>query len=93
MLYYIKTMLGVGTVYVEKGNNIARFRLRNVNNIAKYLIPIFEKYPLLTSKYKNYLLFSQAVNILLNKNLSSSEKHNELLVLQNQKMISDTSPR
>lgn len=87
VLYYIKKMLGVGTVHVDKDNNKGRYRLRNVRDIRKYIIPIFEEYPLLTSKYYSYDLFKQAVIILTNKNLSKSEKNNKLLCLQNQKAL------
>jgi hypothetical protein len=59
LLHYIKKILGVGTVYVPKNGGTARYRLRNVEHIIQYLIPIFEKYPLLTSKYYNYELFKQ----------------------------------
>lgn len=87
ILYYIKKMLGVGTVQVDKDNNKASYGLRNVSDIRRYIIPIFEEYPLLTSKYYSYDLFKQALLILTNKDLSKSEKNTELLSLQNQKVL------
>jgi hypothetical protein len=46
--------------------------------LRKYIIPIFEKYPLLTSKYFSYKKFKEALNILENCSLSYKEK-NELI--------------
>jgi len=83
LLYHIKSNLGVGTVYVDPDNNMAFFRLRNVSHIIERLIPIFDKYPLLTSKYHNYDRFKKAAYILSNDSLSSSEKEEQLVTLTN----------
>lgn len=95
VLYYIKKMLGVGTVYVPKNGRTARYRLRNVEHIVLYLIPIFDKHLLLTSKYYNYDLFKKARFILYDKNLSTKEKDEKLKNLRKNKTISDNhiSPR
>lgn len=78
LLYYIKTIMGVGIVYVPKNGRTARYRLRNVEHILLYLIPIFDKYPLLTTKYYNYDLFKKAALILSDKNLRAKEKDAKL---------------
>lgn len=95
LLYYIKSMIGVGTVYVPKNGRTARYRLRNVEHIVLYLIPILDKYPLLTSKYYNYDLFKQAALILYNKNLTDKEKDAKLSILNTQKSMPNNyiSPR
>lgn len=95
LLHYIKSMLGVGTVYVPKNGRTARYRLRNVEHILVHLIPIFDKYPLLTSKYYNYDLFKQAALILYDKNLTSKEKDVKLQNLKRNKNIPNNyiSPR
>ena len=77
LLYFIKSNLGVGKVYVSK-DNMAEYSLRDVKKIISIIIPIFDKYPLLTSKYFNYNLFRQAAFILNDISLSSAEK-NKLL--------------
>lgn len=81
MLYHIKSVLGVGKVVISS-DGMADYRLRDVKNIIKYLLPIFDKYPLLTSKYYNYELFKQAAFILNNKSLSSSDRHKLLSELK-----------
>lgn len=74
MLYHIKKMLGVGEVSVAS-NGDAEFRIRDTEKIIQNIIPIFDKYPLLTSKYYNYDLFKQVAIIKTNSLLSKSQKH------------------
>jgi hypothetical protein len=82
LLYFIKSNLGVGKVYVSK-DNMAEYSLRDVNKIINNIIPIFDNYSLLTSKYFNYNLFRQAAFILNNNSLSSLQKHKLLTDLKN----------
>ena len=74
MLYHIKSMLGVGQISVAKSGD-AEFRIRDTKKIIQHIIPIFDKYPLLTSKYYNYDLFKQVAIIKTNSSLSTSQKH------------------
>lgn len=46
-------------------DNCAQYRVRDINNIIKYIMPVFDKYPLLTSKYYNYMKFKNAINIYI----------------------------
>ena len=78
ILYYIKKNLGVGNVSEEKNSNMAQYSVYSREKLKRYIIPIFNKYPLLTSKYFNYKKFIEAFNILENINLSYKEK-NELI--------------
>jgi hypothetical protein len=74
--------MGVGTVQVESDNNMADYRIRRVDHIVEHVLPIFDKYPLLTSKYYNYDLFKSAALILNNPTLSTGEKHKLLMALK-----------
>lgn len=76
MLHYIKRNLGIGQVAVS--GNMAEYRLRDRTLITQVIFPIFDKYPLLTSKYYYYDLFKQAAMVMSNTTLSSMAKH-ELL--------------
>jgi hypothetical protein len=59
--------LGCGTV--RKYNNVAVFRIKKVHHILYILIPIFDKYPLLTEKKRDdYINFR---NTFLYKVLNS----------------------
>ena len=86
VLYYIKKELGYGTVQFETKTNIADFRIRNRDIINKVIFPIFDKYPLLTSKYYAYSKFKKAYEIIENKNLSMDEKNELLLELKKEKI-------
>jgi hypothetical protein len=74
VLHFIKKQLGAGNIIVEKNNNFAQFRIRDRSVLELIIFPIFDKYPLLTSKYFNYIKFKKAHVILSDKSLTKSEK-------------------
>lgn len=88
-IYFIKKQLGVGSVYIDSDCNKADFRIRDRKSIGSKIIPIFDKYPLLTSKYFSYQIFKKAYEILENPNLSTKEKDNLLLSLKSEQMPMD----
>ena len=53
---------------------MACFRIRDRKNLGSVIIPIFNKYPLLTTKYFNFNKFKQAYIILENPALTKLEK-------------------
>jgi hypothetical protein len=63
---------------------MADFRIRNKDIINKVIFPIFDKYPLLTSKYFEYSKLKKAYEILENNCLSIDEKNKLLLELKNE---------
>jgi hypothetical protein len=76
----------VGSIYIEKNKNMADYRIRDSKIIESIIFPIFDKYPLLTSKYFNYLKFKRAHSIITNSNLTKEEKNTLLLSLLNEKI-------
>jgi hypothetical protein len=84
-LYYIKKELGHGTIQVESKTNMADYRLRKLDTICRIIFPIFDKYPLLTSKNFDYLKFKKAYKIMINSSISNEEKDGLLLALKCQK--------
>lgn len=89
ILYYIKSQLGFGSVSVDSNKLKADFRIRDRKTIGSVIIPIFDKYPLLTSKYFSYSKFREAYFILENSNLTTQEKDKLLLTLTSQTMLHD----
>lgn len=88
-LYFIKNQLGAGSIYIDNDCNKGDFRIRDRKTIGSIILPIFDKYPLLTSKYFSYLKFKKAYEILENPNLSTKDKDNLLLELKNEQMLTN----
>lgn len=83
LLYYIKKELGVGSV--TKDNNKGQFFIRDRKQIENIILPIFNKYTLLTSKYFDYVRFKKALYILNETNINKEERYKELMKLKNSK--------
>ena len=72
--------MGVGSV--TKDNNKGQFFIRDRKHIENIILPIFDKYPLLTSKYFDYSRFKKALAILNNDSISREQKDKDLLILK-----------
>lgn len=79
-LHYIKNNLGIGTI--TKDNNKGQILIRDRKKLESVIFPIFDKYPLLTSKYFNYLKLKKAFNILNDTSLNKIEKDKLLFTLK-----------
>jgi len=93
ILYYIKKNVGVGSVNEEKNSNMAQYCVYSREKLKNYILPIFDKYSLLTIKYFNYIKFKETLNILENNDLSFKEKNKlieKLIVLKPE--INDVNP-
>ena len=64
ILLRLKEYFGFGNVVVNHGDR-KEFRVRGKDNLNK-LVKFFEKYPLKTSKHKNFELFSKILNLMNN---------------------------
>lgn len=74
ILNFIKKQLGVGSIYIDKKNKMAYFRIRDKKNLEKIIIPVFDNNSLLTSKQYFYLNFKEAFNIYSKAYLTQNEK-------------------
>ncbi len=59
LLYKIKSMLGIGSVNCRKRDTIetARFKISSKPNLIRIIVPIFDKYNMLTSKHFDFIHF------------------------------------
>ena len=60
LLYKIKNLLGVGTIHLRNTKNrtkTATFKITNKSHLKNIVLPIFDKYSLLTNKNYDYLRF------------------------------------
>lgn len=84
VLNYIKKELGVGSI--TKDNTKGQYFIRDRKLIESVIIPIFDKYPLLTSKYFDYEKFKKALILLNDVNLNKQDKNTKLLEIKNSKV-------
>nr|YP_009444457.1 hypothetical protein [Torulaspora quercuum]APD15063.1 hypothetical protein [Torulaspora quercuum]APD15080.1 hypothetical protein [Torulaspora quercuum]ATV99312.1 hypothetical protein [Torulaspora quercuum] len=85
LLYKIKSYLGVGSVsYTDKNHpNLVSYLIRDRKLLLNNLIPIFDKYPLLTSKRFSYLKFKSCLLLSQDNNLSQMDKLNKINEIKN----------
>lgn len=83
VLHFIKKQLGVGSIYVEKNTPFAHFRIRDRQILESVIFPIFDKYPLLTTKQFHYLNFKKAHAILSDTSISYTDKEDLILDIYN----------
>ena len=60
LLQKIKLFFGVGNIR-RVSNNRLEYRVSNVKDLINVIIPHFEKYPLLTKKQADFILFKSAI--------------------------------
>jgi hypothetical protein len=87
ILNYIKKELKVGSI-TKDGTKVQYF-IRDRKVLETILLPIFDKYPLLTTKYFDYLKFKKALAILNNISMTKEEKNIQLLAIKNTKPNKD----
>ena len=83
ILYRIKKRLKVGVVSVYKDRAVYAIRDRSL--FSQVIFPIFDKFPLLTSKQFYYEKLKKAYNILEDHNLSPAQKNHLCDQLRQQK--------
>lgn len=62
LLFYLKRKLNCGNITIE--SNFLNFRITNLKDLEEVIFPIFDKNPLLTSKYNDYIKFKEVYKIL-----------------------------
>jgi hypothetical protein len=68
--------LGVGSI--TKDGKKMQYFIRDRKIIETVLIPIFDKYPLLTTKYFDYIQLKKALSVLNDTKFSKEEKDIQL---------------
>lgn len=73
LLYKIKTLLGVGNITIVKNKKIVRYNIRNKKHLLNIIIPIFDKYLMLSNKQYDYINFKE--NLIKNTIYSKDYKN------------------
>jgi len=79
LLNYIKQQLGKGNINIDKIANMAHFRIRDRAVLESQIFPIFDKYPLLTTKHFYYVNFKLAYAILSDNTFQKDEQIFEII--------------
>lgn len=68
VLETIRDYFDCGIIKVDNNiTNTMKYQVNSYKDIANKIIPFFDKYPLLTSKYLNYMNFKEAINMMIEK--------------------------
>jgi len=69
----MKKSLGVGSVRKDK-LGMAHFLVRDTKSLIQVILPIFDSFPLLTSKEFSYIQFKNCLHISKDSSLTMDEK-------------------
>jgi hypothetical protein len=80
-------LLNIKSFFNEKGsitysNNVAIFRIQKLKDIINIVIPHFNKYPLITQKQSDFLLFKDIVYLIFDKQHLNKEGLIKILSLK-----------
>lgn len=79
ILYKIQSYFGVGAIYLRPDRKKSVYRVSNVNYIKDVIIPHFTKYPLISKKHIDFLLWSEVIKLILNKDHLNKEGFSKIL--------------
>lgn len=88
VLYYFKKKLKCGKVRSDK-DNMSHFLIRDRKSLKNTIIPLFEKYRLLSVKEYNFVIFRECLNIVDNISFTQEEKIFKIKILKEQKISLD----
>ena len=79
LLYLLQQYLGgIGSIHLSQSREIVNYSINSIEDLNKLIIH-FEKYPLLTQKAVDLLLFKQALKLVNNKAHLTVEGLNEII--------------
>ena len=67
LLKKIQSFFGVGSISVRQRDNQVIYTVRSLNDLTDLIIPHFDKYPLLTKKRADFLLFKSVLELINQK--------------------------
>ena len=82
LLRKIHSFFGVGVISEREGLNIVVYSVQSYIDIFTVIIPHFDKYPLITQKKADYLLFKQGVDLLKSKVQKNIEGIHQIISLK-----------
>jgi len=82
LLKNIKDYFGVGIINLENNTKSVSYKIFSVTDLINVIIPHFEKYPLISQKQADFLLWKEIIKILANKEHLNQKGINKILALR-----------
>ena len=67
LLEMLKEYFGAGNIFYSSKDETFRLKVSNLDQLQDIIIPHFDKYPLISQKQGDYLLFKDVISRMLNK--------------------------
>jgi hypothetical protein len=71
LLTRIQSFFGVGSISISK--SAAKYQVQSLKDITNVIIPHFNKYPLLTQKIRDFMIFKSIVELMSKKDHLTEE--------------------
>lgn len=72
----------VGNIYYSKNKKLCIYQVRGLTNINNVILPHFIKYPLLTRKYHDFIMFKSIITLVKNKEHLNEKGFMQILELK-----------
>lgn len=82
LLYKLQSFFGVGTIRRYKSKSMVNYTVASQKELIEVIIPHFLKYPLLTQKRADFLLFKSIVELMITKDHLTLEGLKKILSLK-----------
>lgn len=82
LLEAIKTFFGVGKITISENRDVASYRVNSIKQLVENILPHFDKYPLISKKSADYLLFKAAVLKIYNKEHLNQKGLEEIVAIK-----------
>jgi LAGLIDADG endonuclease len=70
---------GIGSIKTSKTTNMVIYSVSGIKDLINTILPHFVKYPLITQKRRDFLLFQKVVNLMNNKTHLTKEGLNQIV--------------
>jgi len=69
VLFLFKQIFDCGSIRPDRSDQTFKYEVRSLEDLLLKIIPFFKRFPLKSSKNKDFLLFSEICQIMNNKNI------------------------
>jgi hypothetical protein len=82
LLKQIQSFFGVGNITLDNKRKAALYRVGSLEDLTKYIIPHFEKYPLLTKKHEDLILLKKVLELMRRKEHLSEDGCKKIVAIK-----------